>query len=448
MRRVVHVLAVGLSVYVRSRRQPAAKRAVLYREALETLGALFIKLGQHLSTRQDIVALVYRHELMKLQGQVATIPWSQIAPVFARNYDCAVTDYFDMFDTTVHAAASFAQTYRATKDGKDLLVKIKKSDVERRAAADLALLRLVAWMIDTATNRRYQLRAIITELASWTEAELDYYQEIENQGDLQAVSEQAIFSDVVIPHPYKDWSTKEVLVMDYIDGISLNVFVQQAASQTETAEAARAVLVNTVSAFLIESAHACGVFHADPHPSNILITTTGQVAFVDFGIVGRIDHVARTRLLQYLRTLVAGDITESYHMLISLCQLPEQVDQTVVLAEYEAICAVLRDPELTMGQYLAHQKEHGTVFLDIIFLFQKHRIKIPTDLLLYMKAFNTTEGVIAQVHPHFALQEILTVFQDISYYNGYRLMNHKKKQWLTQAHKPHAVITSVENALL
>ncbi len=233
--------------------------------------------------------------------------------------------------------------------------------------------------------------------------------------------------------------------MEFVDGWSLQTFIDKKHQESPESREACQVIARTIIAFLLETAHLQGRFHADPHTSNIIISREGEVAFVDFGIVGTLIEPDNTRIMQYLRLLVQGDIRSSCTKLLELCEVPPDCDREQIEMDYLEITDIFKNPDLCMGRYFAYQQEQGSVFIRIIYLLQSHHIQIPTNLLLYMKAFNAAEGSIHALQPLFSLKEIEIILRQVGYYHAYKCVIKKHKQAAYALHKPSHLLDYIEN---
>ncbi len=202
---VITFLALGIKIPFSSHNQQAKQT----RQSLERLGGLFVKLGQHLSLRPDVLSAPYRKELSPLLERVVTVPWDAMHQVFIESHGVSVVEYFDECITTAHASASFAQTYRACKGGQEVLVKIKKPHIAQQVQVDLRILSLLAGTIDRFTQSKFQVRHIVDELREWTHQELDYRQELTWQEEFENISTQTVF----LRYMYHEYTENGLLKM-------------------------------------------------------------------------------------------------------------------------------------------------------------------------------------------------------------------------------------------
>lgn len=324
MRRFVEIFGIamshGLIRYLNRSRTSAEytgkqESAIALREALTDGGVTFVKLGQMLATRPDLLPPRYIAELSKLHSQVPADPWESVKQTLTEELGDEPEKIFQYFDPTPLAAASLGQVHRATlTDGKDVVVKVLRASAQTTVHSDLDIITRLAQMIEQRAEWARQLGTI--DLAEGFRAslneELDYRTELRNLTALRGIKE------VAIPRGYSEFSSRRVLTMDHVSGVPLSQ------AQTQIAELShhqREQLGHTIVEVVLRQLLVDGIFHADLHGGNILLTPDQGLALLDFGSVGRLDRPARQAMMTLLiavdRQDGAAATTALRHLLVA-----------------------------------------------------------------------------------------------------------------------------------
>jgi ubiquinone biosynthesis protein len=367
-------------------------RARELRLALEELGATFVKLGQVLATRSDLLPPAYLAELGRLHDRVAPVPFEAIKTVLEAELGRPLAAAFAFIEATPLAAASLGQVHVARlPDGREVAVKVQRPGVRDQVELDLALMQSLA-----ATAARYagiareqDLDGLVGEFASSLRAELDYTREARSIARFAAVF--AGDSDVVVPGTVDEFTTERVLVMERLSGAKVDDPAALAAAGAD-----RAALAASVTRVMLEGIFEHGLFHADPHPGNLLALGGGRLGLLDLGSVGEVDDYLRSSLTRLLIAFEARDAERALDVLLELgvggrapARGPLRRDLARLISDNaDATAAELADARLF--QELAH-------------LARKHGLVLPGDLLLMTRAMALTEGVALQLHPGFRL---------------------------------------------
>lgn len=358
---------------------------VRLRRALEELGPTFIKLGQILATRNDLLPQEWTQELEKLQGQAAPVPWSVMKPELEQALGQSLEQAFAWFDTDVLAAASMAQVYRARlHDGAQVVVKVQRPGLKPLIQADLRLLSQIARLVQQqGLLPEYRPHDIVRALAQAIADELDFTREAANG---MAVRENLReFDYLVVPRVHEAWTSPAVMVQDYVQGASpVN------AAALDAIEADREILARRGALAFLHMVLEDGLFHADPHPGNVLALPGNRVAFIDFGLVGRLTARRRQQLLILLRAIVDG---QAEGVATTLLDWSGADDFDWARLEESA------------QRYVARQGSGllsiSAALLDFMALARENRLMLPPDLALLFKAFITADGVLKRLDPQF-----------------------------------------------
>ena len=369
--------------------------AVRIRLVLEELGPTFIKFGQMLSMRPDILPKNIIMELQKLQDQVPPVPFSQINEVIKSQFDKPVSEVFKSFNEEPEAAASIAQCHRAmTFEGEDVAVKIKRPFIKEVIIKDLSILFELAVIAEKYFPELKLLnpKGVIEEFALSIQYELDFLKEGRNVEAFRKCFKNE--TGIHIMKIYWKLCTENILTMEYIDGIKASDMEGLKRSNIDF----KTIAVNGANIFL-KQVFDLGFFHADPHPGNIFILKDNTIALIDFGIIGYIDDFLQKQLGKALVAFVERD--------------PEGLIK--VLRELELI----EDSKITRALYYdlknlinyyynisLSQLNLATVIFELIEIIRKHHIKIPVDLVLLAKAISAVEALGKKLYPEFDIIEV------------------------------------------
>lgn len=360
------------------------------REALEALGPTYIKLGQILATRRDLLDDQWIRALERLQSGAPTLPFEALREQIETSLGEPVTSAFADFDTTPLAAASIAQVHRATlHDGTPVVVKVRRPGSRRRMEADLRLIRHLASLIESnsAEARRFKPSALVDQLARDILEELDFTNEGRNADLLRA--DILSHEQVIVPTIHWQWSTEDLLVMDFIDGIHPRDPAELRARGIDPSAIAR------ISADLIfDMVLVNGRFHGDPHPGNLLCLAGDKLALLDLGSVGFVSARRQHEFLTFVSGLRSNDPAAVADMLV-LWSGEANVSRERVLAASERLVARHGSGPLVLNAMVA----------DFFPLLRQEGLVLPPDLLLIFKAMVTLDGVLTQIEPGFDLSD-------------------------------------------
>ena len=361
------------------------------RQALEDLGTTAIKLGQILSTRPDLVPPEIQAELEKLRDRVPPVPADAIIEVIERELECHLEDVFADFDRTPLAAASIGQVHAATlKDGKRVVVKVRKPGVAETVAVDLAILADLARRAAEANLRggRYDFEALADEFSWTTRSELDYLSEARNADRLREIL--ADEPRVVVPEIYWPYTTSAVLVMERIEGTRIGDLINdEPRRRKEGPELARAS-----AEILMKQVFEARFFHADPHPGNFLVLDDGRIGLLDFGMVGELGEEMSRALLRLLRAIVKQDADA----------VADCLDRIGILRSPSERDAVRREAHHLISQYYGLSMDQFAItdyLNDVMAVVQRHELQLPSELALVLKTVAMSEGLWRHLDPKF-----------------------------------------------
>ena len=358
------------------------------RRAIEALGPTFIKLGQIMAARSDLLGPEWTNELGKLHAQVSPVPWARIGPQLEEDLGGSPEEIFAEFDKAPIASASIAQVYKARlHSGEEVIVKVLRPGLRRIIEADLRLMAHGARIVEREWKEmgRYKPQEQMRQLAQGINGELDLANEARNCERLAA----QFFGrdDIVFPKIFWEWTTERVLVQEFLPGIFLNDHAGLDAGKFDKIDLAK----RGTGAFL-QMALVEGVFHADPHPGNLMALPGNRIGFIDFGLIGRLSQRRRDQLLMMIGAMLNQDA--------------------------DGLMAVLLDwsgtssPDLTKldtsAQTFVHRHagkiiDFGAVLSDFMTMARENDLAMPSDLVILFKSLISADGVMRQLDPDFDL---------------------------------------------
>jgi ubiquinone biosynthesis protein len=383
------------------------------RNSLQRMGITYVKLGQFMAMRFDILPEAICRELAKLFDEVSPLPASIIKATLREEFGRPVEDIFRDFDSTCIAAASIAQVHRATKfDGTVVAVKIQRPGISRIFAADIRNFRRAARLGDYLRLFGPQsMVAAIDEFANYTRREMDF--NVEGQ-TADRLSENAGAHDTA-PRIHWDLTTARVLTMDFVDGYKLSEILQLIETGRGAELRARAPgldipeAVRNLSRACLRQLFVTGFFHADPHPGNIFLRDDGTVVFVDFGIFGQLSAERRETFASYIETLAFGDIAQSYRHFVRLLQPTSQTNMQQLRRDIHGIMHRWHDASLQTDAALS-ERHLGTYISEFIAAVRRNNVQMSMDTLLFWRALLTLDATGLRLGKHFDLLGFLREF--------------------------------------
>ncbi|MFH1209465.1 MAG: AarF/ABC1/UbiB kinase family protein [archaeon] len=357
------------------------------RKAMEELSGTFIKLGQLLSLRPDLIPKEYAEEFSKLQDNVPSFSFSVVQDIIESEFKKPLNSIFLEFEEEPIAAASVGQVHRAKlKSGQIVAVKVQRPKIDEIFRTDIDLMYRIFSLIEQHYQelQKYNLKQIIKEFEEYTKNELNYLAEANNIQLFYKKFEND--KKIKIPRVYFEYTTKRVLTMEFIYGEEISK-VKLSAKEKKQA-------VKIVADCFLRQVLDYGIFHADPHPGNIFITRDKKLALIDFGIVGKISEDLRKKIENLFIALVQGNRILVGDFLIAL----NIVDDDLNIEEFRD------DLSTHLGKYydLSLSKvDMSSLLYDLLSLARKYNMKFPPNFVLLIKAIATTEGFGKEMDPDF-----------------------------------------------
>lgn len=390
--KIEQYIEVGLQLISKNRRSRIEKlsRAERVRMAFEELGPTYIKLGQVLSTRPDLVPVDFSNELSKLQDNVPSFAFSAAKRIIETEFGSPLEELFDFFDEAPFASASIGQVHKAgLKDGETVAVKVQRPSIKKIIEVDLEIMLHLAMLVERNIIEiaLYRPVKIIEEFARTLEKEIDYTIEATSMERFARhfLNDPTIY----IPKVFRDMTTEHVLTMELVDGIKVSEI-----DRLDEAGLDRKTITVRGANFYLKQVFDFGFFHADPHPGNIFILPDNVICLLDFGMTGSVDRQTRENFVDFIDSVAHRHEAKATQVLLKLTSWDDEPD----------IRQLERDVTDFMGQHLykpLKNIEVGKLLSHLLNLISRHRLMIAPDIFLMMKTMATIEGVALILDPDF-----------------------------------------------
>lgn len=364
---------------------------------LEALGPTFVKVGQILSMRSEMLPQTFCDELAKLRADADPMPYVTVLETLSQEYQRPIEEIFDHIDATPLGSASLAQVHRATLvSGEDVAVKVQRPGVRETMAQDISIMRSIARMASKVVPRAQvvDLSGVVEELWETFQSETDFLLEARNLAEFKRFCGPYEYMDC--PRPYMELCTEHVVVMDYIDGIPVSHTRQLKESGYDLKEIGTK-LVDNYAAQMLD----VGFFHADPHPGNIIIAA-GHIVLIDLGMTGRLTQQTRSVLREMIFAVAAQDSPKLADGLLRFSGAStDPEDYPSLLADLDGIVeefGTVELAELDIAQFLSALTQ----------LAQRHGIELPSSITTVGRALVTLEGLLDEFIPDINMIEIIS----------------------------------------
>ena len=357
---------------------------------LEAMGPTFVKLGQLLSSRSDLLPPTYIEALSRLQDDVAPFPIAEVERIITEELGVRISKAFLEFSETPLAAASLGQVHRAMlRDGRDVVVKVQRPEIHQQVLEDLEALAEIAGVLDRRTRigKRFHFSDMIDEFRKTLIAELDYRREAHNLTTL--ADNLAEFEQIVVPRPVPDYTTTRVLTMDHIEGQKVNSLSPVALLEVDGDALAEELFRAYMKQIFID-----GFFHADPHPGNVFITMDGRIALLDLGMVARLAPRLQEQLLQLALAISEARADDAADVAIKIGEIAPEFHEKEFRRRVEQV--VVQAQDTTLGEL-----QVGKVFLEVAKHAGETGIRMPPELTVLGKALLNLDGIGRILAPDF-----------------------------------------------
>jgi len=374
----------------------ATSKARRLRLVLEELGPTFIKLGQLLSTRSDLLAADYIDELAKLQDEVPRFPFHTVKERVQMELGDNLDDIFLSFEKDPLAAASIGQVHRATlKTGEQVVVKVQRPGINATTEVDIEILYDLAALVDRHApwGENYSVVEVVEEFDHMLQEELDFTRE----GKHIKTFRQNFANDSHIFAPSVNWeyTTGKILTMEYLEGIKLTK-----PELLNRQKIDKKAIARRLTDAMLRQIFMHGFFHADPHPGNLMVVQRGKIAFIDFGIVGRLDEEVRDKITNLVLGLVNRSTQDIIRAIVSLGAIPGSTDFNSLRRDIDRLRQKYYEiplMDVSLSESLG----------DIMQITFDYNIRVPTEFTLLVKALITMEGIAAKLDPDLSIMEVV-----------------------------------------
>ncbi|NOY42824.1 MAG: AarF/ABC1/UbiB kinase family protein [Planctomycetes bacterium] len=369
------------------------------RLAIEELGPAFIKLGQIMSTRPDVVGGDLATELEKLQANVPADSFEEIEEIIKEDLGRPIEEIFDEFSTEPVASASIGQVHRARlKTGEEVAVKVQHFQIQKTVHVDLDILTGLALLAKRLPELKpYRPEATVAEFQRVMQRELDFSRERRHLEQFALA-----FADndqVKIPEVYPEISTERVLVMEWLDGVPLTDI-----KRIESAGFDLRAIASVGAEMYLEMIFRHGFYHADPHPGNLLLLPGGTIGLLDFGMVARIDETLREDIEDMLLAIIEQDAQRLVSVVIRVGSVPTGLDETGLSLDLSDFVA----------QYAYQSVENfelGAALSEMFDIIRRYEILLPSSMTMLLKVLVMLEGTAQKLEPSFSLMEVIKPYQ-------------------------------------
>lgn len=365
------------------------------RKLFEVLGPTFVKLGQILATRPDLFGPEWIREFEKLQSQAPPLDFGELRPQIEEDLGAPLEEIFEEVETKPLAAASMAQVHQATlKDGTKVILKIQRPGIRTKIESDMRLLTYLASLAEKNVPElaTYHPQKVVQQFVKTLQNELNFMTEGQNAEQVAANFEN--HDQIVIPKIYWEWTKERMNVQEFVEGIP-GVNIQA----IEEAGMDRKHLAKIGANAVLKMIMVDGLFHADPHPGNFFILPGERIAFVDFGMIGRVSEIRRQQIMKLLQALLQNDAE-------GLCTILLEWSDRAGEDPGELLVAV----DEFLGKYSGSSMEHMDLSVmvgDLLGLVRNNNLSMPPDQAMLLKVFVSLEGVFKKIDPTFDMMVVI-----------------------------------------
>lgn len=370
--------------------QVSGEKAENLPKDLEKLGPTYVKLGQFLSTRPDFLPPAYIDALARLQDNVEPIPEGEIEKIITSELGIRLSKAFDKFEIQPMASASIGQVhYAVLKGGQPVAVKIQRPDIRDKIFNDLDAFEEVASFLEKNTDlgKQLMLKATLEEFRKVILHELDYKQEAQNLLTLSKNLEE--FDSLIVPVPVEDYTSSRVLTMDFIKGKNVSKLTPLGQLEIDGSALAEDLFKAYLKQVLID-----GFYHADPHPGNIYITDTGNLALLDLGMTARLSENMQGKLIRLLIAVSEGNGEKAAEFALAIGEKESQANQTIFTQQVNEIVSSTYENNL-------NKIEVGRLVLEITKISRKNGIILPNEIVMLGKTLLNLDRVGRKLDPNF-----------------------------------------------
>ncbi|MEO8893181.1 MAG: AarF/ABC1/UbiB kinase family protein, partial [Coleofasciculaceae cyanobacterium] len=392
--------------------EPNLPTPAVLRNILIDLGPVYVKLGQLLSTRPDLLPGDYIEALTDLQANVPAVPWSEVEILIRQQLKIPLEEAFATINPQAVAAGSIAQTHRATlKSGQEVALKVQRPGIDAVVAQDISLIRSLAELVSrTAFGQDFDIVGTAEEFITALQAELDFTLEAGYTQQLrQNLSTSRWFDpkQLLVPEIYWDLTNKKLMVMEWLDGVPILLAKLPALRDGKDADTQRKDITTLLFRSFFQQLYIDGFFHADPHPGNLFYLNDGRLALLDCGMVGRLDPRTQQILTEMLLAIVDLDAQRCSQLTLDLAESAHPANLARLSNDYDRMLRKYYNLSLS-------QINFSQVFYEVLQISRNNKIRLPSSMGLYAKTLANLEGVARSFDPNInLLNEIKPLMTDL-----------------------------------
>jgi ubiquinone biosynthesis protein len=392
--------------------EPEFPTPAVLRKILIELGPVYVKLGQLLSTRPDLLPSSYIDALSTLQSNVPAVPWAAVEPVLRQSLQQPLEKVFAQVQPIAIAAGSIAQVHRATLvNGQEVALKVQRPGIEDVVEQDIQLIQFLAGLASkTELGQEYAIQTLAIEFCDALKDELNFKREAGFTDELRrnlAKSRWIDPSKMLIPAINWELTSEKLLVMEWLDGGPILEARLEGADAGQDTQAERRSLMTLLFRAFAQQVYVDGFFHADPHPGNIFYVGAGHLALLDCGMVGRLDPNTQRLLTEMLLAIVEIDARRCAQLTLELAESTQPVNIPILEQDYERLLRKYYNRDLAAINF-------SEVFYEILQVARNNKIRLPSSLGLYAKTLANLEGVTRSFDPSINLfEEIKPLMTDL-----------------------------------
>lgn len=369
---------------------PAQAKAEELAADLEKMGPTFIKLGQLLSSRGEILPPEYLEALARLQDSVAPFSYEEVERIVSEELGVRISKAFSRFDAEPLAAASLGQVHRAfLRDGRPVVVKVQRPGIRQQVVEDLESFEEIGKILEARTSLggRYDINAMMEEFRKTLMLELDYRKEAQNLVTLG--TNLRGFERIIVPQPIEDYTTSRVITMDYVEGKKITALSPLTLLEVDGSELAEELFHAYLKQIFVD-----GFFHADPHPGNVFLTDDHRIALLDLGMVSRIAPRLQERMLQMVLAISEGRSDEAADYALKLGERAETLDEATFRRRVADLVGENQSANIEDIQV-------GRIFIDMARYSAESGLRLPPELTILGKALINLDGIGRIIAPDF-----------------------------------------------
>ena len=366
------------------------------RLAIEEAGPTFIKLGQILASRDDVIPKEYCDELSHLRNQVRPMPYENVLEILDREYKGKTDEIFKSIEEKPIGSASIAEVHKAVlNDGTEVVIKIQRENIYDLMAMDVKLLKKIIDLlkIDKIFDSVFNFNDIIDEMFETAKEEMNFLIEASHTEEFHGKNKDILY--IRSPKVYREYTTSKSLVMEYMDGISINDYKTLDAYGYDRDEIGKKLAANYIKQALDD-----GYFHADPHIENLKIKD-GKIIYLDFGMMGRLSKRDRELLSKCIVAILKDDVTEVSHILLAFGKTRGQIDHMVLKNDIKRVIDKNKSQDII-------DIDIKDFMNDFLAMLSNNHISLPKDVTMLMRGIIVLEGVLRTVSPEINLMQILS----------------------------------------